>query len=295
MSKINSNLAVRQRSFDGFLEQAKEKDTRPHPLIVSDKWQFPLTYVDTDNDPDNYLYCARDWYMGLGGDKAVWSRSKSDWLSSSQPVMVETKRDRRAPEMLEYVDQYALYLIAQRMKPTKEKPAIGEIQSYLAAAGVFVGQLARGGKKATRIAKRMISQARQDGIDERKNFTATIKAKHEKHKPQYGLVSNAIYSKVFKLGDEYTAKKHIVAILGLDAKQSKDLRGNLNELAQSAVTMAEKAAIRAMNNRAGLMTDAEIMQIVKQCARIVSVSAWELAEFAGVDLVTDKPLLGKGR
>lgn len=284
-----------QKAFDGFLEQAKEKDNRPHPIIVSEKWDFPLTYVDTDGNPDNYLYCARDWYMGLGGDRAVWSRSKADWLSSSQPVMIETKRERRAPEMLEYVTQYGLYRIAQVMKPRKGETALGEIQAYLAVSGVFVGQLARGSKKATRTAKRLISQARQDGIEERKNFTTTATAKHINHKPQIGLLTNVIYSKLFKVGNEYTAKREIVAILGLDDKQARNLRDHINDLATSAVKMAEQAAIRAMNNRAGLMTDDEMLNVVKQCARIVAVPAWQLAEFAGVDLLTDKPTLPSGK
>lgn len=282
-----------QRAFDGFIEQASTKDTRPHPLIVSERWQFPLTYVDTNGNPDDYLYCARDWYMGLGGDKAVWSRSKADWLLSSQPVMIETKRERRQPEMLEYVNQYGLYRIAQVMKPRKGETALGEIQAYLAAAGVLFAQLARGNHKAKKLVK-SITPTRLEAIEERKNFTATIKGKHVKHKPQYALLSNMVYSRVLNAGDEYTAKRVIVAELGLSDKQAKNLRDNINDLALSAITMAEKAAIAAMNNRPNLLSDDEMMYIVKHCARITAVSARQLAEFAGVDLLTGKPLLGSG-
>lgn len=269
-----------------------KRERRAIPLEVSEKWDFPLTYVDTDGNPDNYLYCARDWYIGLGGLKGNWSTHKNDWLSSVEPVMIETKRERRAPEMLEYVNEQGLYLISQRMKSRKGDTALGDIQVFLAASGVFVSQFARGSKKATRKAQRVISQNRQDGIIERKSFTAIATEKHVKHKPQIGLLTNGMYSKLFNVGDEYTAKREIVAILGLSDKQAKALRDNINDLAVSAIKMAETAAIRAMQNRQSLMTDDEMMATVKQCARIVAPMAWQLAEFAGVDLLTDKPLLG---
>lgn len=289
-------ISPNQMSFDiEILAQAQEKDRRPHPVIISTKWNFPLTYVDTDGNADNYLYCARDWYIGLGGDKSNWSNHKNDWLSSVQPVMIETKRERRAPEMLEYVDQYGLYRIAQVMKPRKGETALGEIQAYLAMAGVFVGQLARGNKNATRMAKKLISKSRQDGIAERKNFTATARAKHIKNNPPIGLMTNTIYSKLFNLGNEYTAKKMIIAELGLSDKHARNLRDNFSDLANDAIRMAETASIRAMENRPNLMTDAEMLYTVKQCARIVAVPVRQLAEFAGVDLLSDKPLLSSGK
>lgn len=273
------------------LDEIPKKDTRPHPIIVSEKWQFPLTYVDVDGNPDNYLDCARDWYMGLGGDKSNWSNHKADWLSTAQPVMIETKRERRAPEMLEYVNQYGLYRIAQVMKHRKDKTALAEIQSYLAAAGVFVGQLTRGSKNATRIAKKLISQARQDGITERKNFTAMATAKHIKHKPPIGLMTNTIYSKLFNLGNEWTAKKAIIAELGLTDKQARNLRDNFSDLVNDAIRLAESASIRVMENRPSLMTDNEMLACVRQCAAITAVSAKQLAEYAGIDLLSDRPLL----
>lgn len=108
-------------------------------------------------------------------------------------------------------------------------------------------------------------------------------------------MTNLIYSKLFNLGNEYTAKKMIIAELGLNDKQSRKLRDNFSDLANDAIRMAETASIRAMENRPNLMTDAEMLACVKQCARIVAVPARQLAEYAGVDLLSDKPLLPSGK
>lgn len=132
-------------------------DIRPLPLIIADKWQFPLAYVDQDGDPDNYLYCARDWYIGLEGTKQGWSFSKKDWFtvisdwSSSvdqsekiPAVLSQVKRVRRKPENLEFVNTKGLYTIAQRMyeKPDKRMSAVrSEIIDYLAKSGVLVDKM----------------------------------------------------------------------------------------------------------------------------------------------------------
>jgi hypothetical protein len=272
----------------------KVKDERPLPLIIAEMWGFPLTYVDKERRDKDYLYCARDWYIGLGGDKSRWSNSKADWLSSSQPVMIETKRERRAPEMLEYVTEKGLYDIAQVMKVTpKNADRLQPIKDYLSVAGVHVDKERRDKDyflQSTK-AKAKHHGIRLEAVEERKTFASIATETHVNRKPQIGNLTSMVYHKLGRTQSVYTAKKEIAAQLNLTPKQERQFRDHLKPLMLDAVKMAEKASGIKMRNAGKLLNDYEQMEIVKQCARIAAVSAWDLAAYVSVDLVTEKPLL----
>ena len=107
-------------------------DERPLPLITADKWGFALYHVDRTGDAADYLYCARDWYIGLGGKKNAWSMYKNDWLLFMQPVEMGVKRPRRPIEMLEFVNAGSLYAIAVRMENKPDRPQLEYIKRMLA-------------------------------------------------------------------------------------------------------------------------------------------------------------------
>jgi hypothetical protein len=85
-------------------------DKRPLPLIVSQKWNFPLAYVNRNSNLNYYLYCACDWFIGLGGEKSGWSKFDKNRLISIQPV--EVRRSNGKTESLEFVIAEDLYRIA---------------------------------------------------------------------------------------------------------------------------------------------------------------------------------------
>lgn len=291
-----------QLAFDGILSQAAIKDVRPLPLIISDKWGFPLTYVDNDGNPDNYLYSARDWYMGLGGASPNWSTSKNDWLYkdnqlNAETVLIETKRERRAPEMLEYVTEKGIYDITQNMRVVKSnEERLKPIKDYVSIAARDFDSVRRGSKRGKKIEKAIVSKNRQDSIDQRKGLAATVKSKALRFSPMLmGRLTNTMYSKLFKVGTEYTAKKEIVSALGLTPSQAKHLRDHVNKLALKSIEMVEEAANAKIENHPTKMTDEEILYAVKQCARIIAPTAWSLAEFAGIDLMTGHKLLTSGK
>lgn len=284
-------------TMDEIIPNEARRDKRPLPLIVAEKWQFPLTHIETDNSSD-YLYCARDWYMGLGGDKAVWSRSKADWLTQSQPVMIETKRERRQPEMLEYVSEKGLYDIAQVMKVTKKNSErLQPIKDYLSISGVKLDEARRDKRKAKTLVKNIVQHhnpQRDNSKVQRKSFMQIATETHRNRNPKHGTLTNAIYHKLGKTVFEWTAKKEIAAILNLTPQEERHFRDHVNDLFLSAVTMAERASERAMQTSGGNLSDEQQLAIVRQCARIVAVSAYQLADVARVDLVTGKPLLASG-
>jgi hypothetical protein len=298
MRKFNKESLPKQMPLflmDGFDEI--RRDPAPLPILVSQKWGFPLIYVDTSGKVGDYLYCARDWYIGLGGDKSNWSRLKSDWLSSVQPVAIETKRERRQPEILEYVGEKGLYDIVQAMKVTKKNAErLQPIKDYLSKSGVRFDEIRRDPAKA----KAFIGQVekhhgiRADGIVKRNIFTETLRDTHMSRNPEYWTATNVVYHKLFRTAKESTAKKEICAILGLDDKQAKNFRDHVNGLALSAIAMAEEASAAKMRGLQRSLSTQEQLDIVRYCAREVAIAASHLAEYANVDLLTGAPLLKQG-
>lgn len=259
------------------------KDDRPLPLITADKWGFELAYVDQDGNADNYIYCARDWYMGLGGLKGNWSTQKSDWLYSLEPVEIEVKRPRRKPETVEFVDAKGLYLIASRMTPHKSKPELESIKKYLADAGVFA-DIAR--RNPIEAARQLHDFARQKGIVQRKEAMQGAKDSHITGRPQYGLLTNAEYEIV--LGG---IKSELVKVLGLDEKQAARFREELGTLAIDALQMVEHSIAIRFNASYGELTDLQQLEIVRDCAHIVAPAFHQMCAYLGVDVLRNAPLL----
>ena len=273
--------------------QQQGKDNRPLPLIIADKWQFPLTHIE---DIDKYL--ARDWYMGLGGDKGNWSKQKGDWLYSLQPVMIEVKRERRKPEMMEFVDAYGLYSIAARMTPRKDTPQLEQVKDYLAKAGVklddyrinpenavtdVISDYQQQGKDNQWIAERL------KGIDARKTLTNAIKgAIEDMPVNMYTQTTEKLYKGLWE---------RTTAILRQDLNmppKGGNVRDHFGTYALIYTGLAERVA-GDLITQAGDLTPGIVMDIVWKVAVMIKQQADATSEFLGRDLVTDKPLLRSGK
>lgn len=265
----------------------------PLPLIVASEWNFPLQYHVIG---DTHYFAVIDWIAGLAttdniSASKIWGKMQNETSTSSRTLnylATDGKTYQR-----DYTDDETLYKIAGYMRATKKRPALQAIKDYLAKAGVIVDAVHRDPLKAKAFIKATEKHhgLREESIQQRKSFTFIVTQKHIQHNPQIGLLTNAIYSRLFRVGTEYTAKREIVAILGLSNTQAKSMRDHLKPLALSAVKMAEEAAMIKIDNSSALLSDDEMMAIVKHCARIVAVSAHELADYAGVDLLTSLPVL----
>lgn len=279
----------------------------PLPLRTAAKWKFPLTHIDQNENSSHYLYLAQDWYLGLGGEKSRWSRTKNELLLSKQQlrstyelkfIQLPYVADNGKTYQMDFTDDKGLYLIAQEMRSMKKRPQLDEIKRYLAESGAFVDLIMRdaaAADAATQMLEERHEIARKQGKLKRNLFTDVVFTSNVNHAPKYGVLTNIEYKNLFRLNAEKTATNELISVLNLDTKQAKHLRDHLSTLALSAVDAAETTAAIKMQQLNRLLTDSEQSEIVRQCARKVSGMFWELAEFAGIDLVTGQKLLMDGK
>lgn len=265
----------------------KTKDSRPLPLIVAEQWDFPLQYHASNGKT---FFSIQDWIAGVAktdNAKRFWSDMQKRLEKSGNElyascVQLPYHASNGKTYQMDFADDVTLYQITQRMDVNTGLRDV--ILVYLAKSGAIIDDARRNGN--------LERLARSEGIEKRKDFTATIKKKSKRfNKYLIGRATNTIYSKLFRIGTEYTAKKMIVAELGLSDKEARNMRDYLNRLANKAIEMAEEAATVKIDNYPVQLSDDEILHIVKHCARIVAVSANELADYAGVDLLSGKFLL----
>lgn len=266
------------------------KDTRPLPLITADKWNYPLAHILPNETNPDYLYCARDWYIGLGGKKSAWSQHKNNWFTVDKPVMIEVKRERRKPEMMEFITANGLYSIAARMTSANDRPQLDEIKDYLAKAGVKLDEYRINPEQAVNDAMGQYivdgksdswAEARVQGIVTRKRFTDALKA----------AVMNAP-SNLYAVGTESVYK-------GLWERTTAQLRGDLNltpkqnvrdsmsEYALVYTRLAEMLATDQIQN-AETVSMTVASDIIYRASGIIRQQALQTARFLGIDLFTGR-------
>jgi hypothetical protein len=280
----------------------KLEDARPLPLIVAEKWNFPLDYRDIDGNPDRYIYQAREWYLGHGGLKQNWSSRKADWLYDLLPVMIEVKRPRRKPEMLEYVDARGLYSISQHMTPSPDRPQLKEIQDYLSHAGVWVDQARRNPAQAAyqlentadkRYAQRLqefgytkeqipaLLVERKEDVAVRNLFTDMLQSSID-GMPQYAAITNAEYSMFHRTAEQIGNQ------LG-----TKNVREAMHPLAKDFCRIAEKSCMEKVKQLGRKLTNHEAHGMMYGIAQSLGVTIDWLQKQIGIDIVTGRPLLAK--
>ncbi len=121
-------------------------DDRPLPLIVAEKWNFPLQVHVVDGV---YWYAILDWIGGLSNTSGkttskIWfdiQRSGSLKDSSGSTRTMSYDDGYHAATQKDFADDKTLYLIAQHMRSTKKRPTLAAIKEYLAESGAFVDQI----------------------------------------------------------------------------------------------------------------------------------------------------------
>ncbi len=251
------------------------EDERPLPLIIAEKWKFPLACIEQANP----LYCARDWYIGLGGNKSEWSRSKTDWLSSAQPVEIEVKRERRKPEMLEFVTDEGLYLIAARMRSKSSRPQLDAVKRYLAKAGVKLDA-----DRRRAITDPLWLSARRKGVDDRKGLTGALSANVVRITPRhYGLATNALYDGLWQ-------RSAAALKLEMGLGKNDNLRDHQPTQAFHYQGLVESSAAMIIE-QIGAQSPEQAIETIARVAKTVGIQARELSDILGIDIATGKRLL----
>ncbi|OQY57812.1 MAG: hypothetical protein B6245_15090 [Desulfobacteraceae bacterium 4572_88] len=115
---------------------------KPLPLIVAHKWDFKLGFHVAEGE---HFYAIEDWIAGITESNArkaqiAWrdfrKRDVSLRLTSLPHLGPDSKQYQK-----DHTNDHGLYLIAQNLRVTKNRPALREIKDYLAKAGVFADNL----------------------------------------------------------------------------------------------------------------------------------------------------------
>jgi hypothetical protein len=286
----------------------------PHPIQLSKDYQFQLRY--TEAQPE-ILYCVQDWIMGLAGCTAneankILKRAKARNELYRLTVHLPLVASNGKTYQFEHTDQWGLYTIAQNMRVIKTRPIIQKVKDYLVDAGVYVDAIvtnkddARGklqdilaidnpergvsaaiegyekrGKQPSWIARRV------KGIEIRSEHTQVL-AETSDSTPAYAAVTDVGYYESLGM-----VKRELVRHLGLTVKEANSLRDYLGEIALQGIGMYELAANMKMKQIGRALTPDEQIDIVRFCARSVAPTIEELAQYLGVDKLTDRPLLGE--
>lgn len=257
------------------------QDKRPLPLIVAEKWGFNLTHVDQAGDPSDFLYSAREWYIGIGGTKNGWTQFHGDWVSRANPVKIEVKRLRRKPEMLEFVTAEGLYSIAQRMQMKDGRGALDQIKDYLSKAGVLIDDARRDPAAAAALSEALSVHHKQrlEGMVTRNELTAWLRDAFGSNFA-FGQFTNAEYKGLFGR----TAAQ-------IKAETGKgNARDGMTTEGIAFVNIVESSCLRLFGGRDSV-TEREAFEIVKRIAEPLGANVQLLQHTLGVDLATGKPLL----
>lgn len=102
-------------------------DERPLPLRVADQWQFPLAH-HTDKEGKEW-YAIQDWLRGLTQQedtRKIWAKMQTQMSTSSRRLAYKAS-DGKTYER-DFTDDKGLYLIAQHLRTTKDRPLLRKIK-----------------------------------------------------------------------------------------------------------------------------------------------------------------------
>ncbi|QTA92276.1 Uncharacterized protein dnm_083520 [Desulfonema magnum] len=289
-----------------------KSDSTPLPLVVAEKWEFRLNFHVVEGE---HFYAIEDWIVGITGcdvrkAQLSWAKLQKQLLISNQQLSHTAPNGRVYQK--DHTDDHGLYLIAQNLRVTKNRPALRAIKDYLAKAGVFADHL-RTNKDGARDRLReelnaenpdkameeavagYRKQQRDDrwidmrlkGVGHRLIFSSTL-ADTCKTRPDFAGATNAGYKELFDM-----VKAEIVKTLGLTKSQARKLRDHLSELALQGISLYESAASHKMRKLGRVLTRDEQVQIVRDCAVMITPGIHQLADYLGIDLLSGKNLIAE--
>lgn len=268
-------------------------DSRPLPLIVAAKWDFPLQHYETDG---GYLFAVQDWIAGLTGDDTkkaakAWMNMQSESVFSkdSLPYLASDGKTYQR----DFVDDKMLYLVAQSLRSSVKRTVLKEVKSYLAASGVLIDEMRLDPSKAIeagvgKYQRQGKSEAwietRTMGIYNRKLFTAAMDAAIiDLTKQTYGKATETLYKGMWQRTTAQLRNE-------LNLSQGQNIRDAMSSIALHYVGIAELVAAEKLGE-AQEVSEVIAMDIIYTVAKIISGQAQKTAEFLGVDPFTGQKLL----
>jgi hypothetical protein len=273
------------------------------PLIVAQKWSFPLAHTQTD---EGTFYAVQDWIRGLTGDKEVKKilanmRTQKSFSNRPLPyVATDGKTYQR-----DFTNDKGLYLIAQYLRVTKARPVLDEIKRYLAAAGAFADAVRRSADtivmsgavtpdqalEAAIVAYRAQGkddkwiQARMEGKIKRHIFTSALTAAvREMLTPRhYALATDDVYKGLWGRAAAYLRHE-------MELPKTANLRDHQPALALDYQRIAEGVAAQQLGEREELSWG-EAREIVQTVAAFIGRQAQETGQLMRMDLATGRTLL----
>ncbi len=287
-------------------QESAHADNRPLPLIVAEKWGFALAHVQENN---GFWFAVQDWIVGLlitqtRDASKVWNdlkRRSSLQLSDSIRTLPYEATDGKTYSV-EYTTDKGLYLIAQHLRATRERPVLREIREFLAKSGAFVDLVRREpdtllhAMNPDKLLDAVIEEYKRQGKDDtwinaringkikRAMFTTALKTVivdvSEKH---FGLATNEVYMGLWGRNADQLK-------LQMNLNKYASLRDNQPTLALSYQGIAEEVSAKRLGVREELTWD-EARVIVREVADLVGIQAQATSHYLQIDLATGQPLL----
>ena len=278
---------------------------KPLPLEVALKWQFDLAYhID---DEGLYWFAIQDWLRGLTQKDDVrmaWAKMQKQIQMLISIQQLPYLADNNKTYQLDFTDDKGLYLIAQNLRSTKDRPLLKQIKSFLAKAGAFVDLARRepesiilGGMLDPDDALNAVIEeyrrrgksdawidARLTGIMKRHQFTTALRtAIQDISQKHYGMATNEIYLGLWQRTAENLREE-------LELSKKDNLRDHQPTLALMYQGIAEQVSAHHLQARQTL-TFAEGLEIIHDVAVIIGQQAQQTSQLMNMDIATGKPLL----
>lgn len=301
MKIVPHNTPKQQSLFD------KLQENQPLPLLTSIQFNFPLSHIDVNGNPDNYIYHIPQWIIGLGSTQGSWSKLKKrmpDVFTSVQKVKFEGLDGKMYPT--DFGTDKILYLIAENIQPKNPSPQLIAIQKYLALSGAAVDSARRNAEiPKTKIQVKLerdlalVKKVWSDNIEGITHIELEIKLaeslpiiraieKQVVDNPNYGDLMNAEYQGLF----------------GYDAKGLKQFEGINNprrdmwNQALASLHYLEQSIINTLSivKRSGrTMSQKQAKDLYTTLSIAIRATHEKISETVGRHHVTGKPLLGSGK
>lgn len=282
----------------------------PLPLIMAARWGFPLAHAVIDGVT---FYAVQDWMRGLSGEddtRRLYTKFKTTeagkQMSTSSRRLPYKATDGKTYQR-DYLDDKGLYIVAQYLRATEDRPVLDEIRRFLAAAGAFVDEVRRDPDKLNDTVKdpdklidAFIEYHRKRGKDDRwiqmrieskikrNQFTAALTefVQDELTRRDYATATDDVYRGLWS-----RTASQLKIEMGIPSKGT--LRDHQPTLALYYQGITEEVCAHQIGDREELSWS-EARQIIQTVAKIIGRQAQETSELMRLDIATGRPLLLAG-
>jgi hypothetical protein len=286
-----------------FPEYAPQNNTDNLPILVSQKWDFPLQRYETKY---GNLYSVIDWIAGVSNSDQF--RATDTWRKITSKITdLKTVRlfvmlylDIHGNEtQSDFVNDKCLYRISQELRSTKARPAIEAIKQYLAEAGAFADMLRLNDSRELSTQERKIHHAidlhEKWGLGDRPEIIH-LKTQAD-NLATFAIFKDVIHTLVDNPNWAEIFNAEYIELFGMKAKEiatltgGKSARDKLPTLQLDTVVYAEKRLIEILRLQQQGLSNERVLDAIVIAVRPMGVYLRDLCEAIGRHHVTGQPLL----